>query len=178
MLNENLKRLRKSKGLTQLELAEKVNVVRQTVSKWETGLSVPDSEQLMELADLFDVPVAELLGETPVNTEDTDDIRSISEKLAAINEYLVRKEERKRKILHGVSMAALIITALYVVMQIFIMISLHLSSSDYYGGIGVIGGADGPTAVYVTNGVSHVSLVFIIAVLCISVCGVCLTRKK
>ena len=44
MLNVNIKALRKSKGLSQQELAVKLNVVRQTVSKWEQGLSVPDSD--------------------------------------------------------------------------------------------------------------------------------------
>jgi len=46
MLNENIKAIRKSKGLSQEELAVKLNVVRQTISKWEQGLSVPDSEWL------------------------------------------------------------------------------------------------------------------------------------
>ena len=47
MLNENIKAIRKSKGLSQQELAIKLNVVRQTVSKWEQGLSVPDSDMLI-----------------------------------------------------------------------------------------------------------------------------------
>ena len=47
MLNENIKNLRKSKGLSQEELAIKLNVIRQTVSKWENGLSVPDSDMLI-----------------------------------------------------------------------------------------------------------------------------------
>ena len=47
MLNENIRALRKSKGLSQQELAIKLNVVRQTISKWEQGLSVPDSEMLI-----------------------------------------------------------------------------------------------------------------------------------
>ena len=47
MLNENIKTIRKSKGLSQEELAAKLNVVRQTVSKWEQGLSVPDSRRLL-----------------------------------------------------------------------------------------------------------------------------------
>ena len=51
MLSNNLKRIRKSKGLSQEELAIKLNVVRQTVSKWENGLSVPDSDMLSTLAD-------------------------------------------------------------------------------------------------------------------------------
>ena len=49
MLNENLKVIRKAKGLSQEELAVKVNVVRQTISKWEQGVSVPDSDLLIAL---------------------------------------------------------------------------------------------------------------------------------
>ena len=49
MLSENIKRLRKAKGLSQEELAVKLNVVRQTVSKWEQGLSVPDADLLIKL---------------------------------------------------------------------------------------------------------------------------------
>ena len=63
MLNENIKRIRKSKGLSQEELAIKLNVVRQTVSKWENGLSVPDSSMLIILANELDTTVSELLGE-------------------------------------------------------------------------------------------------------------------
>ena len=49
MLKENIKSIRKSKGLSQEELAIKLNVVRQTISKWEKGLSVPDSEMLVAI---------------------------------------------------------------------------------------------------------------------------------
>ena len=49
MLNENMKALRKSQGLSQEELAVKLNVVRQTISKWEQGLSVPDADMLIHL---------------------------------------------------------------------------------------------------------------------------------
>lgn len=62
MLNENLKTLRKNKGYSQEELAVRLNVVRQTVSKWEKGLSVPDAQMLMEIAEVFSVSVNELLG--------------------------------------------------------------------------------------------------------------------
>ena len=61
MLNENLKQLRKSKGLSQEELAIRLNVVRQTISKWEKGLSVPDADMLIKIADIFEVSVSELL---------------------------------------------------------------------------------------------------------------------
>ena len=62
MLNENIKQLRKAKGLSQEELAAKLGVVRQTISKWEQGLSVPDSDILIKLADVLDTRVSVLLG--------------------------------------------------------------------------------------------------------------------
>ena len=63
MLSENIKSLRKAKGLSQEELAIKLNVVRQTLSKWETGLSVPDCDMLIKLAEELDTTVSVLLGE-------------------------------------------------------------------------------------------------------------------
>lgn len=76
MLNENIKNLRKSKGLSQEELAIKLNVVRQTVSKWENGISVPDSNMLIALADELDTSVSVLLGEN-IQEDGSDDIKSI-----------------------------------------------------------------------------------------------------
>lgn len=58
MFGENLKTLRKNKGITQEELAARLNIVRQTISKWEKGESVPDAEMLVKLADIFEVPVS------------------------------------------------------------------------------------------------------------------------
>ena len=78
MLNENIKAIRKSKGLSQQELAVKLNVVRQTISKWEQGLSVPDSEMLLTLSEALDTPVSTLLGETVVEPQ-ADAIKAISE---------------------------------------------------------------------------------------------------
>ena len=63
MLSENIKARRKSKGLSQQELAIKLNVVRQTVSKWEQGLSVPDAAMLISLSEALETPVSVLLGE-------------------------------------------------------------------------------------------------------------------
>ncbi len=62
MLGENIRILRKNKGFTQEELAIKLNVVRQTVSKWEKGLSVPDAEMLQKIADTLEVDIKQLLG--------------------------------------------------------------------------------------------------------------------
>ncbi len=99
MLNENIKAIRKSKGLSQQELAVKLNVVRQTISKWEQGLSVPDSEMLLTLSEALDTPVSTLLGETVVEPE-ADTIKAISEKLEIINLQLARKKTLRRNIIH------------------------------------------------------------------------------
>ena len=79
MLNENIKALRKSKGLSQQDLAGKLNVVRQTISKWEQGLSVPDSDLLIALSEALEAPVSTLLGETVAESE-ADTVKAISEK--------------------------------------------------------------------------------------------------
>ena len=99
MLNENIKAIRKSKGLSQQELAVKLNVVRQTISKWEQGLSVPESEMLLTLSEALDTPVSTLLGETVVEPE-ADTIKAISEKLEIINLQLARKKTLRRNIIH------------------------------------------------------------------------------
>ncbi len=91
MFNENLKILRKNKGFTQEELAIKVNVVRQTVSKWEKGLSVPDADALQRIAEVLDVGVEELLG-AEIKTE--ADKNEIAEQLSRINEQLAIKNRR------------------------------------------------------------------------------------
>ena len=96
MLNENIKEIRKSKGLSQQELAVKLNVVRQTVSKWEQGLSVPDSEMLISISELLETPVSTLLGETVIETE-VDSLKAISEKLEVINLQLAQRKTMRRK---------------------------------------------------------------------------------
>ena len=100
MLKDNLKTLRKNKGLSQEELSIKLNVVRQTISKWETGLSVPDAEMLVTISELFETPVSEILGES-IEEKETNDLKVISEKLEVINEQLSisQKQKRKRKIM-------------------------------------------------------------------------------
>ncbi|MCR4893281.1 MAG: helix-turn-helix domain-containing protein [Eubacteriales bacterium] len=99
MLNENIRAVRNSKGLSQEELAVKLNVVRQTVSKWERGLSVPDSEMLISISQALATPVSVLLGET-VSGEAPDDLRTISEKLEVINLQLAQRQAARRKALH------------------------------------------------------------------------------
>lgn len=115
MLNENIKRIRKSKGLSQEELAIKLNVVRQTVSKWENGLSVPDSSMLIILANELDTTVSELLGE-PVAEPTTDDLKILSEKLEVINLQLAKRSITKVKTIRWIliSLCAVIVVILFI----------------------------------------------------------------
>ena len=96
MLKDNLKTLRKNKGLSQEELSIKLNVVRQTISKWETGLSVPDAEMLITISEFFETPVSDILGES-IEEKETNDIKIISEKLEIINEQLSISQKQKKK---------------------------------------------------------------------------------
>ena len=117
MLNENIKRIRKSKGLSQEELAIKLNVVRQTVSKWENGLSVPDSSMLIMLADELDTTVSELLGEL-VAEPTTDDLKILSNKLEVINLQLAKRSITKIKTFRWI-----LISLCVVIVIIFIAIA-------------------------------------------------------
>ena len=111
MLSENIKAVRKSKGLSQEELAIKLNVVRQTISKWEKGLSVPDSDLLISISEALETPVSTLLGETLVESK-ADDLKAISEKLEVINLQLAQRNITRRNVLHWlfISLCAVIAT--------------------------------------------------------------------
>ena len=125
MLNENIKTIRKSKGLSQEELAVKLNVVRQTISKWEQGLSVPDSDMLISISEALEIPVSTLLGET-VTESKADDLKAISEKLEIINMQLAQRKTARRKMLHW-----LFITLCAVIVIIFAV--LMVLNSPYLG---------------------------------------------
>ena len=109
MLSENIKTVRKAKGLSQEELAVRLNVVRQTVSKWEQGLSVPDADMLIALSETLETPVATLLGET-ISEPQADGLKAISEKLETVNLQLARQKESRRKVFHGLFIALCAVT--------------------------------------------------------------------
>ena len=98
MLSENIKTLRKQKGYSQEQLADKLNVVRQTVSKWEKGYSVPDADMLEELADIFEVSVGELLGKEILTEEETTDIAELVKQLKILNDYFAEKVRKRKKL--------------------------------------------------------------------------------
>lgn len=125
MLSENIKTARKSKGLSQEELAVKLNVVRQTISKWEQGLSVPDSDMLIALSDALATPVSALLGEFAVRAE-ADDLKAIAEKLEIINLQLARQKAARQKTLRWLLIALCAVT-------VIIAAALVLLNSPYLG---------------------------------------------
>lgn len=109
MLSENIKTRRKAKGLSQEELALQLHVVRQTISKWEQGLSVPDADLLLALSQALDTPVSDLLGETLPQPE-APDLQELSQRLEAINLQLARGKAARRK---GAHLAFLILCFLF-----------------------------------------------------------------
>ena len=124
MLKDNLKLARKAKWLSQEELAIKLNVVRQTISKWEQGLSVPDAEMLISISEVFDTPVSTFLGENLSESKE-DDLKVISEKLEIINLQLSQRKKEKRKIIHWTLISLCIII-------IIMFLSLILLNSPYF----------------------------------------------
>lgn len=117
MFSENLKAYRKAKGLTQEELAVRLHVVRQTVSKWEKGLSVPDADLLVRLAEVLEVSVSQLLG-AGVPPEAPAD--QVAEQLARINEQLAIKNRRAKRIwqcVAGVLIGLVVLTLVLVLLN-------------------------------------------------------------
>ena len=121
MLNENLKALRKNKGFTQDELASRLNVVRQTVSKWEKGYSVPDAEMLEKIAEIFDTDVSQLLGNS---IEQNASVDAVTEQLSRINEQLVIKNRRARRVWKTIGF---VFAVIIIVQLLFLVLSIPAS---------------------------------------------------
>ena len=124
MLNENLSKIRRERGLTQESLAIKLNVVRQTISKWENGTAVPDADMLCRIADVLDVPVAELLGS--LEHVDKMDMTVIAKSLFETNEQLAVRNRRSYNVLKGVWG---VVIALFLLIVIVIVLSISTSTS-------------------------------------------------
>ena len=180
MLHENLQALRKAKGLSQEELAERLHVVRQTVSKWEKGLSVPDADLLIRLAEVLDTSVSALLG-AAVEPEETPEIRQLSDKLAHLNAELARHKERSRRWRRTVAFLTGVVALAVLCRELAIV--LYPSWVDLHGldakDLAIIGGTDGPTTVFVSHAVRQGRYIApAVLVLLLSVVGICKTGKK
>ena len=124
MFSENVKNYRKAKNLSQEELALKLCVVRQTVSKWEKGLSVPDVEMLQNIADILEVDIKQLLG---AEMEVEKNNNEIVEQLAKINEQLIIKNRRSKRIWEIVG----IILVAVVVLNILLIVLSYSTFENY-----------------------------------------------
>lgn len=168
MLNENIKALRKSKGLSQEELAVKLNVVRQTISKWEQGLSVPDSDMLLAISEALETPVSTLLGET-VTEAKADDLKVISEKLEIINLQLAQRNTMRRKILHWLRIV--LCAAIAILSAVLIAINSPYLGWDYSDPETAVFGAAFHTFEWLFVRLAPIILIGAIV-------GIYLTRKK
>ena len=119
--------MRKAKGYTQEELAIKLNVTRQTISKWEKGLSVPDVDFLFKIADVLETNVGTLLGGAIMDEVNTD---TVAEQLAKISEQLAIKNRRSKRIWKIVGIVLLTILALNLLLAIFGMSAYTSFSTD------------------------------------------------
>ena len=146
MLGENLKALRKQKGMSQEVMAQQLNVVRQTVSKWEQGLSVPDAQMLTRIAELFEVPVSSLLGES---IEENVNINEIAVQLAILNEQLASRRGRNRKILRIIMIVIAAVVATYLLLHI--VFGVVIDSKRVMTSAELTCSLDGETYVYGIN---------------------------
>lgn len=118
MLNENIKNLRKQKGLSQEELASRLNVVRQTVSKWERGLSVPDADMLEKIAQVLEVSIGDLLGS---NIPEGENESQIVQQLIRINEQMAFRNRRTKRIIKaaaGIVIGFIVLNIILIVLNI------------------------------------------------------------
>ena len=178
MLSENIKNLRKAKGISQEELAIKLNVVRQTISKWEKGLSVPDSEMLIKLAEELDTTVNILLGETVEPTETTE-IQALAAKLELLNEQFAKRNETRRKVWRIVFLVLGVLAFLSIARGLTEYIYFLNAMDEINSSVSNIGGFDAPTDIYVTNSSLKISGIIITVILAVvSGIGIYKTRRR
>lgn len=123
--NNKLYELRKKKGLSQEELANRLNVSRQTVSKWELGDSTPDMEKLIAMSDLFEVSLDELiLNKKP---DPAPEQQPVKPDLYSDIKEKVLTEENGKKAKKGLKIAGLVLAAIALadVVSFVIYVSLN-----------------------------------------------------
>ena len=184
MLKDNIKNFRKAKGLSQEELAIKLSVVRQTISKWEQGLSVPDASMLIQIADALGTNVNTLLGDTVEEPEEQETIGVLSAKLELLNEQYSKQNERRRKIWRAIFVVIGIAAGLSLIKYLLLFSTIFrfqnmMGTSSGDASVTVIGGADGPTSIFVSSYFSMFLPVIITILVAVgSVFGIYYTRKK
>lgn len=183
MLSENLKHFRKAKGLSQEELAIKLHIVRQTVSKWEKGLSVPDSGMLIRLAEELDTSVTELLGETAGSEPSSDEsaeLKAIAAKLELLNEQFAARCERQRKRWRVIFVLLGAAALLVILFQLADLLHYQAAMEQLWADTTIIGGNDGPTNILCGSNIPFQAgkWLMAIAVAILAVVGIYKTRKR
>ncbi len=182
MLADNIKKLRKQKGLSQEELAIKVGVVRQTISKWEQGNSVPDSEMLIRIAESLDTTVNTLLGEVVLPEDNVDnifDFKVISSKLEVLNQQLAQKNERNRKVWRMIFLIIGVVAVIMLLSRAIDIIYYLAVMNDMNSDTSIIGGYDGPTSIYVSSGsIKIIGSILNIILAIVAGIGLYQTRRK
>ena len=112
--NNKLYELRKQKGLSQEELANRLNVSRQTVSKWEVGESSPDMEKLVAISELFGISLDELVLDKAVKKEEASEQIVKSELYNDIKEHVLT-EDNKKKAKKGLKIAGIVLGVLLLI---------------------------------------------------------------
>lgn len=147
MFQDNFRTLRKQKGFTQESLAIQLHVVRQTVSKWEKGLSVPDAEMLQRIAEVLEVDVGQLLG--GALPKDGADRGDIVEQLSRINEQLAVRNRRSRRIWRGVAVALILLIAVPALLAVLGIVNYGaVGSREPAGSVAWACALDGETYLY------------------------------
>lgn len=136
MFSENLKKIRKEKGLSQEALSEKLNIVRQTISKWEKGLSVPDGDMLIKISQVLEIPVETLLG-TDSTLENRDAVNQAIQ-LQIINSLLENSNRRGAK-MPGMMLAGVIISIIGTFFCVLLMILATVNGVTMVGEPGILG---------------------------------------
>lgn len=183
MLGDNLKYLRKKRGWSQAELAARLNVVRQTLSKWENGQSVPDSDMLIRISEIFETSVSCILDGEAVNGNDIEEqiqVASLCADIVSLNERLTELVEKRRRLWRMVFVIVAISVAMIslcgIVKLLYDFYSIGAISSDG----SIIGGGDSVTNIYVLDETFIVWGKIILTIIAgiIAVVGISFTRRK
>ncbi len=150
MLSQTIQAYRKAKGLPQEELAARLHVVRQTISKWEKGLSVPDADMLIRLAEALDTTVSALLGEEPLPATEPLSPAELARRLEQLNEQFAARAERSRKRWRWFFCLLGVLAVWALARQLLGLWASFQFEQAVAASESMIGGADGPTSVYVS----------------------------
>ena len=119
--NEKLIELRKQNNLSQEELGYKLNVTRQTVSKWELGQTTPEMDKLIEISKLFNISVDELINnsETKEDVTNNSDIQNNVNNSNTYDKNTTAKKSKRERTIISIIVIALVIIIIFIIIRLF-----------------------------------------------------------